>query len=224
LGHDLHVYKIPHHLFNGLESRFSLYGKIGNDKCNHIFLEQYLEHLNDRYYDIIIFPTFRYDDIPTSHFWNNLWAFKNYKKENIHFIDGADDPFIMSGLEQYGTMWKRELRSDKHPGVKPISFAIPEECLVGDHESVKKEKLFGHVIPGEMETYIFKDEQSYYSDYRSSYFGKTWKKAGWDCLRHYEILANKCIPYFVGLENCPEMTMVDFPKSIIIETNELHIS
>jgi len=45
-------------------------------------------------------------------------------------------------------------------------------------------------------------------------------KAGWDCMRHYEILANKCIPYFVNLENCPTLTMVDFPKKIILETNK----
>jgi hypothetical protein len=39
-------------------------------------------------------------------------------------------------------------------------------------------------------------------------------------MRHYEILANRCIPYFPDIEECPALSLVDFPKEIIKETNK----
>ena len=53
-------------------------------------------------------------------------------------------------------------------------------------------------------------------------WAKTTRKAGWDCMRHYEILANGCIPYFPDIANCPVNTMLNFPKNIIRETNRLY--
>jgi hypothetical protein len=50
----------------------------------------------------------------------------------------------------------------------------------------------------------------------------TWKKGGWDCLRHYEILANGAIPIFEGFDDCPPDTMTSFPKALLKSaTNEL---
>ena len=40
-------------------------------------------------------------------------------------------------------------------------------------------------------------------------------------MRHYEILANFCIPYFPDIENCPSNTMFNFPKDKIIQANKL---
>lgn len=99
--------------------------------------------------------------------------------------------------------------------VYPISFSIPEEKIV--KEVPDKTKQFADIIPGNVSTYRFNDEESYYEDYRKSMFGYTWKKGGWDCLRHYEILANGCIPWFNGLEQCPPNTMVHFPKQLVLE-------
>jgi len=99
--------------------------------------------------------------------------------------------------------------------VYPISFSIPESKVVDSPP--EKHKRVGHIIPGDASTYIFSDEASYYNDYRAAVFGYTRKKAGWDCLRHYEILANGCIPRFTGLEKCPPQTMVHFPKDIVLE-------
>ena len=47
------------------------------------------------------------------------------------------------------------------------------------------------------------------------------KKAGWDCMRHYEILGNYCIPYFVGLEDCPKNTLANLPKELLLEAKDL---
>lgn len=97
----------------------------------------------------------------------------------------------------------------------PIGFSIPE-CKIVKSPHIKT-KLFADIIPGNKNTYIYNDEESYYNDYQSSIFGKTKCKAGWDCLRHYEILANGAIPFFENLENCPKNTMVHFPKKIILD-------
>ena len=43
------------------------------------------------------------------------------------------------------------------------------------------------------------NESDYYKDYQRSYFAITCKKGGWDCLRHYEILANAVSPTFLIL-------------------------
>jgi len=102
--------------------------------------------------------------------------------------------------------------------LNPISFSIPESKIVD--KVPEKTKQFGHIVPGDMSTYIFKDESAYYRDYQMSVFGRTCKKGGWDCLRHYEILANGCIPWFTDLEKCPERTMTHFPKELVSEAME----
>jgi hypothetical protein len=95
----------------------------------------------------------------------------------------------------------------------PIGFAIPK-CKIRI-DVADKLKTYGHVIPGNLSTYIFDNEQSYYDDYATSVFGHTKQKGGWDCLRHYEILANGCIPYFENIENCPTSIMTFLPKDTI---------
>lgn len=100
--------------------------------------------------------------------------------------------------------------------VYPISFSIPESKIVD--AIPRKTKEFGHVVPGDASTYIFGNEESYRKDYQASVFGRTQKKAGWDCLRHYEILANGCIPWFKDLDQCPSQTMTHFPKVLVYES------
>jgi hypothetical protein len=97
--------------------------------------------------------------------------------------------------------------------VYPISFSIPESKIVPSVP--EKTKLYGHIVPGDPSTYIFSDEASYAKDYQASLFGYTCKKGGWDCLRHYEILANGCIPWFRDLDACPANTMTHYPKELV---------
>jgi hypothetical protein len=99
--------------------------------------------------------------------------------------------------------------------VYPISFSIPESKVVS--EVPAKTKRFAHIIPGDSSTYIFREEQAYSKDYQDSLFGHTRKKGGWDCLRHYEILANGCIPWFKDLDLCPSDTLAQFPKDLVRE-------
>lgn len=100
--------------------------------------------------------------------------------------------------------------------VHPISFSIPEEKIVDPKQVLpNKTQLFANIVPGKLSTYVYNNEKEYYMDYQNSYFAWTKKKAGWDCLRHYEILANGCIPWFEDIDNIPSNTMVHFPKEIL---------
>lgn len=97
----------------------------------------------------------------------------------------------------------------------PLSYSIPREC-VKPVNLIQKNKEFATVIPGKSNTYIFKNSsKDYNEDYEKSKFAFTYKKGGWDCLRHYEILCNNCLPLFLDIDECPEMTMHNFPKSIM---------
>lgn len=41
-------------------------------------------------------------------------------------------------------------------------------------------------------------------------------------MRHYEIIANGCLPVFPNIESCPEKTMFLLPKDLLIKCNELY--
>ncbi len=101
----------------------------------------------------------------------------------------------------------------------PIQFGIPEDRIVT--EIPEKDMDFASLIPGKVETYIYDTESDYYNGYKRAYFALTCKKSGWDCMRHYEILANGCIPYFVGLDHCDLNTMYFLPRELIKEAMNL---
>lgn len=102
-----------------------------------------------------------------------------------------------------------------------ITFSISESKIINDTQ-LNKKKIMSSLIPGNISTYVYNTEKEYYEEYQQSYFALTTKKAGWDCLRHYEILANGCIPYFPLIHECPVNTLSLFPKDLIKEGNILY--
>jgi hypothetical protein len=58
-------------------------------------------------------------------------------------------------------------------------------------------------IEGSFTTYAFSGEEEYYHDLQMSKYGITTKRAGWDCLRHYEIAANGAVICFRNLQEKP---------------------
>ena len=48
-------------------------------------------------------------------------------------------------------------------------------------------------------------------------FGVTRKKGGWDCMRHIEIMASGCVPFFVDIDELPRRTMQFYPKKLLKE-------
>jgi hypothetical protein len=106
--------------------------------------------------------------------------------------------------------------------VIPFSFSVPDECVV---DTIPEKKyLLASLIPGDMSTYIFdkSKEKEYNIMYQESRFAITKKKGGWDCLRHYEILMNGCIPLFENLNECPQNTMTTYPKHLNSEAYDLY--
>ena len=132
------------------------------------------------------------------------------------------DIFLSKKHYEKGLYFKRELK-EKQEGILPINFSIPKEKIVKDINK-KPLNLLSPLIPGKLNTYIYENENEYYEMYKSSIFALTYKKAGWDCLRHYEILMNGCIPLFLNLENCPDQTMVNFPKEKLINLRKKYDS
>ena len=139
-------------------------------------------------------------------------------KNNFIFIDGEDDNYIENKYANLGLYFKRELIK-KTSKILPISFAIPKSKIISEIDKNPKD-LLAPLIPGKLDTYIYENENSYYEMYQKSIFALTYKKAGWDCLRHYEIMMNGCIPLFLNIKNCPVNTMTTIPKEKLVDYNE----
>lgn len=103
----------------------------------------------------------------------------------------------------------------------PITMGIPENLIVDRVPS--KTQLFGQGLSQQGKTrqqkYRFGpgEEQLYHADYQKSYFGLTYKKGGWECLRHLEIMANGCVPFVPDIADCPNQTMAAYPKKLFYE-------
>jgi len=102
----------------------------------------------------------------------------------------------------------------------PISFSVHESKILSSVPA--KTQLLAKIVPGQLHTYIYQNEVDYYAEYQRSLFAITTEKGGMDCLRHYEILANGCIPLFHGIESCPVRTLFNFPKEIIVRAKALY--
>ena len=137
-------------------------------------------------------------------------------KSKIIFVDGNDSPFINEQITDKGVYFKRELISDNIKNVYPINFAIPKEKIVHTINP-KPLNILAPLIPGKYSTYIYENEQDYYQSYQNSVFALTYKKMGWDSLRHYEILMNGCIPLFLNIDKCPEKILTNLPKKLLSE-------
>jgi hypothetical protein len=104
--------------------------------------------------------------------------------------------------------------------VIPITFCFPFSKIT--FFLPNKEKILSDLILGDLKTYIYETENDYYQEYKKSLFAITKKKGGWDCLRHYEIIGNYCLPYFLDIEQCPKKTLYLWPKHLQIEANNLY--
>ena len=71
--------------------------------------------------------------------------------------------------------------------VRPLSFGLPEGRFdrAKSFHNLTKTWHFAPIIPGVKATYTYHTESAYYDSYAASYFGITFKKGGWDCMRHY---------------------------------------
>ena len=173
---------------------FTLYNLLSNyQQIDRTDIEN---KIKTNYFDFIIFGSI---DKSLQFFFDKAIN----SKSKIIFVDGSDSPFINEQITGKGVYFKRELISDNIKNVYPINFAIPKEKIVHTINP-KPLNILAPLIPGKYSTYIYENEQDYYQSYQNSIFALTYKKVGWDSLRHYEILMNGCIPLFLNIDKCPE--------------------
>jgi hypothetical protein len=136
---------------------------------------------------------------------------KYYPLNRVIAVDGEDETSIHSTYNLKIPYFKRELIYNKNR-VFPISFSMPTSKINFNKEL--KARDIAICDPRDKTTYIYNTESDYYKGYNEARFGITMKKAGWDCMRHYEILANGCLPLFLNINECPIHTMTSFPKQL----------
>lgn len=144
---------------------------------------------------------------------------------NTWIIDGHDlygnasRKIIYNGEEIIGTQFtncfKRELVEEDDLSVYPTGFGIPQERIREINFSIK-DQLYQKTAPSEavfeksndmgggFSHHKFSDEDEYYYDLSRSWFGLTCKKGGWDCLRHYEIIASGTLLLFKDYDKKPK--------------------
>lgn len=90
------------------------------------------------------------------------------------------------------------------------SFGIPEAHIMAERP-IKSRLFTSHVVDPELRTclgieqprHIFTSQEDYYRDIQRSQFAASTRRGGWDCLRHYEIAANRAIICFRDLDTKP---------------------
>lgn len=141
------------------------------------------------------------------YWWRRPW-FWNLPKATSGFLYFKREWTLYSRFNiWHRVLAEKYLKKARHyNGLRQISFSIPEKKIVATLP-VKKKRFPRHIVdpavanlvPGSSVTYAFSNEQEYYNDLRESQFGVTMKRAGWDCMRHYEIAGNGAVPCFKDL-------------------------
>ncbi|MGQ9867199.1 MAG: glycosyltransferase [Pseudanabaenaceae cyanobacterium] len=154
--------------------------------------------------------------------WLRQWERRGWLRgRRVALLDGEDNPSFTKSQMWRGEwavglrfpLYKRE-RDDFNRGfARPIAFAIPDAKI--RPTPLPKTQLFAkHVQCDEayklpavaahcQKRYVFTEESAYYEDIGRSQYAITMKKAGWDCMRHYEIAANGTVMAFYQLAEKP---------------------
>lgn len=154
--------------------------------------------------------------IPLTHF---------YPGQTLCAIDSVGDVMVdVCRMAQAEVMSLRYV-GDVEKCIYPLSYSLPDEMVVLDSD-ICKTRIWAEINPMDRSTYRFRcgQEAEYHQQYRDAMFAYTLKKGGWDCLRHYEIMVNGCIPVFVDLDHCPRDTLTSFPKDLVREANRVFSS
>lgn len=209
-GSDVVDINKKEHIYTSYDSAkvSSLYGRgftvsrvIPEDNTDRTDIES---KIKNKFFDLVVYGSiWRSDDDIDK-------VLQYYPKEKVIAVDGEDETNLHQVYNLGILYFKRELIL-RRERLFPISFAIPT-CKIFFNKNKIRDNAF--ITPLDKKTYIYDNESDYYNDYSLSRFAITTKKAGWDCMRHYEILANGCLPLFYDIDKCPDLTMVSFPKKL----------
>lgn len=232
---ELEVYECPWmaHMYENSPSAvenitgygFTLRKKLKQEP-NILEVEDTIKMIQDRFFDVIVTDARTMSDWwysrGVSPFYNSAIKIRdaflaNYPKQKIVFLDGEDQPqYVYKDFYGKSLYFKRELESDDEQLIS-IGYCFPEKQYRDIKDISEKQKPLATVVPGVMNTYVFTEEQKYYNDYKSSYFGLTWRKLGWDCFRHHEVLFSSCVPIMPDVDDIPKRTMIHYPKELCKE-------
>tara|TARA_B100000287_G_scaffold434653_1_gene499750 strand:+ start:2353 stop:3261 length:909 start_codon:yes stop_codon:yes gene_type:complete len=214
-GADVVDHYIPQYMYESYPQhlRMNLYGRGFTTSCTlkeSIGLEvdrnDIENKIKNNYFDIIVYGSiWRSMIAKVPHMYWDL-VVNHYDKSDIIMLDGEDLVHLNKNCIGSGLYFKREIIK-KSSEVYPISFCIPKEKIFKG-ECQKLSVFSQNQIGGRQ----YETEEPYYQSYRDAMFGITTKKGGWDCLRHYEIMMNRCVPYMVDINECPKYSLFRFPK------------
>ena len=163
---------------------------------------------------------------------------------NVWYLDGHDlygdapKKIFYNGeyiiATQFNNCFKRELVEENLTNVFPTGFGIPH-YQIRPFNFKNKTQIFQQTAPPgalfqnynlpSSTLHIFDNEYDYYKDMEKSWFGLTCKKGGWDCLRHYEIMASGACLLFRDYNNkpplCSPQNLPCFSYSTLEELNDL---
>ena len=144
-----------------------------------------------------------------------------YASQRLGIIEESKDAVFHVSTLEHERVYRINIMCC-HRDIECLSYSIPEELIVSSYEVAEKLDAVSPLVPGDATDYAFGlgQEADYYAMYKSSRFALTQKKGGWDCLRHYEILANGSIPIFEELDKCPLDTMTSFPKTLLANASK----
>lgn len=218
LGENLVDSTFAYYMYDNLEydTKYRLYGHgftvTGNLPLIDIDRENIPKKISDHYYDLIFYGSIHRDKS-----YLDL-VLKAYKRNEIVVLDGEDELDIIHDLTNKTKYFKREILeyNYKYPTI-PISFAFPEELLF--KEQVEKDQLVAKLTMAQNGR-IFSKQEDYYHEFNRSYFALTKKKAGWDCMRHYEIVMSGALPLMKDLHELPKLTMIHWDRNLLKEVIE----
>jgi len=159
--------------------------------------------------DLVIYSSYR-RQVPID--WRVLVRNRD-KAPRVVYLDGYDDVFIDPERRPY---FKREL-TELAPGVLPTGFCVPDRLVRPLDVAGKTQLHQTHVQDTEFTSetgYKFTEEKDYYDDLARSYFGITMRKGGWDCTRHYEIMAAGALVMFKHYDQKPAACAPQCPHFI----------
>jgi hypothetical protein len=131
----------------------------------------------------------------------------------VVYLDGNDDSHVDPAARPF---FKRELMAAV-PGVFSTGLCVPDRLVRPLDVTVKTQLHQTHVQDPEFTSetgYKFTEEKDYYDDLARSFFGITMRKGGWDCMRHYELLAAGALVMFKHYDTKPAACAPQCPHFI----------
>mmetsp|Transcript_17263 Transcript_17263/g.39784 ORF Transcript_17263/g.39784 Transcript_17263/m.39784 type:complete len:650 (+) Transcript_17263:88-2037(+) len=157
-------------------------------------------------------------------------------RERLAYLqtEGADESFDEFELAEDDPKWRPASRVCPVAGrpsaggssfeiIHPISIGIPEGAVVGciprkfsdfAEQPLRDGPRGSAGVPYEFGPL---EEHEYRRSYQTARFALTKRKAGWDCMRHYEILAAGAVPLFLGIEAAPRGSLGLLPRKMLQE-------